>query len=74
MNDGVPYLAGWLMKKGQKRRSWERRWFVLAGSFFMYFESPFEHLTHKAKSNGLLFLKGFSLLSHTELGTNTGQY
>ena len=36
----VPYLAGWLRKKGQQRRSWERRWFVLCGGFLMYFESP----------------------------------
>lgn len=36
----VPDMEGWLHKRGDKYKTWNRRWFVLKGSNLFYFKNP----------------------------------
>ena len=44
------YQAGWISKKGARRRNWERRYFVVGGGFLMYFQSPTHYLNANPKN------------------------
>jgi uncharacterized membrane protein YgcG len=35
--DLTPTIAGWLQKRGRKRKNWKRRWFVLHGGKLSYY-------------------------------------
>ena len=39
INDGNVSYVGWLSKKGNLRKSWKRRWFVLKNNVLSYYEN-----------------------------------
>ena len=59
--------AGWMLKKGRKRTNWKQRWFVLAGPFFLYYDSPEAQVAHDVLDDNFLFLKGFTLITNKQL-------
>ena len=52
-------MTGWILKKGRNRRNWKKRWFVLAGPFLLYYDSPQGQIAHDIISDNFLFLKDF---------------
>lgn len=56
-----------MLKKGRKRTNWKQRWFVLAGPFFLYYDSPEAQVAHDVLDDNFLFLKGFTLITNKQL-------
>jgi len=64
------FMTGWLVKKGRNRRTWKKRWFVLAGPFLMYYESPEHQVAHELIDDSVLFLKGYKLIDSAKLAAD----
>jgi class 3 adenylate cyclase len=62
-----PFMTGWMLKKGRKRTNWKQRWFVLAGPFLMYYDSPESQIAHTVLDDNFTFLKGFTLITNKDL-------
>lgn len=56
-----------MLKKGRKRTNWKQRWFVLAGPFLLYYDSPEAQVAHEVLDDNWLFLKGFRLITNKQL-------
>ena len=62
-----PFMTGWMLKKGRKRTNWKQRWFVLAGPFLLYYDSPEAQISHTVLDDNFAFLKGFELITNKQL-------
>ncbi|XP_058126947.1 amyloid beta A4 precursor protein-binding family B member 1-interacting protein [Anopheles coustani] len=58
-------LEGWLNKRGELNRSWQRRWFVLKGNLLFYFEKRGDK-----EPLGMIILEGCTV----ELAEDSEQY
>ena len=47
---------GWLYKKGEVNRSFQKRWFVLKGNLLFYFDKPGDK-----EPNGVIILEGYTV-------------
>ncbi|KAL5257166.1 hypothetical protein ACHWQZ_G012187 [Mnemiopsis leidyi] len=63
-NDTHIDKRGYLLKKGEVNKGWQRRWFLLKGNMLFYYHNP-----HDTEPIGLIVLEGCSINSCSTDGT-----
>ncbi|KAG1472815.1 hypothetical protein G6F56_001312 [Rhizopus delemar] len=63
----APEHEGWLHKRSEKYKTWNKRWFVLKGTNLFYFKSPKD-----VRMKGIINLRGYRIIADETI--NTGKY
>ncbi|KAI9475552.1 MAG: hypothetical protein EXX96DRAFT_609496 [Benjaminiella poitrasii] len=64
-NTPFPEFEGWLYKRSDRYKTWNKRWFVLYGNNLFYFKNPKD-----TKMKGIIHLQGYRVLLETTNNTS----